>query len=93
MRTRNEIEALKLNWMYDPIWDIEETAGFEEYKDELLAFRKQKEVDWAAEFHNKLVAKADDLGVPGNLKLAKYVLDLEKRLEEMNKTLENVYFR
>jgi hypothetical protein len=28
--TREAIEKLKEEWRYDPIWDIEETEGFEE---------------------------------------------------------------
>jgi hypothetical protein len=46
MKTREEVEALKINWHDDPNWDIEETDGFEEYKDELLAYRKQSEKEW-----------------------------------------------
>lgn len=37
--------ALKEEWLADPIWDIEETAGFEPVRDILLAYRKRKEAE------------------------------------------------
>jgi len=46
MKTREDIENLKMNWQKDPIWDIEDTEGFEEYKDELLAYKKECEKEW-----------------------------------------------
>lgn len=42
-KTNDEIEALKQNWMKDPCWDIEDTEGFEEHKEELLAWVKEYE--------------------------------------------------
>lgn len=39
MRTREEVEALKANWLKDPCWDIEDTDGFKEYAVELAGFR------------------------------------------------------
>lgn len=45
-KTKEELDYLKLSWERDPNWDIEETEGFEEYRDELLAFRQQKEREW-----------------------------------------------
>lgn len=38
MKTKSEIDALKANWLLDPHWDIEDTPGFEEHRDELVAF-------------------------------------------------------
>ncbi len=51
MKTREEVEQLKSEWAWDPCWDIENTEGFKEYYDELLAYRletkaeDQKEID------------------------------------------------
>lgn len=42
MKTREEEEDLKQNWVNDPCWDIEETEGFEEYREELSDFAKQE---------------------------------------------------
>ena len=43
MKTQDEIQALKDNWVKDPCWDIEETDGFEDHHDELLAWRMDLE--------------------------------------------------
>lgn len=43
MKTQDEIQALKDNWVQDPCWDIETTDGFEEHHDELLAWRMDLE--------------------------------------------------
>ena len=44
-KTKDEIEKLKNSWKHDPIWDIEDTEGFEEYYDELLAWRQEYEAE------------------------------------------------
>lgn len=46
MKTEAEVQALKACWQQDPCWNIEETEGFEDYKEELLAFREKCEVEW-----------------------------------------------
>lgn len=46
MKTRDEVENLKIEWEKDPQWEIEETEGFEDYRDELTAFRFEKEAEW-----------------------------------------------
>ncbi len=45
-RTVEEIETLKANWRNDPIWDIEDTDGFELHRDELVAYRMDWEARW-----------------------------------------------
>ena len=40
MKTREEVEKLKREWGKDPCWDIYDTEGFEEYKDELIVYQK-----------------------------------------------------
>ena len=68
-REPNEIEALKANWERDPCWDIETTEGFEEYREELLAFRKEREAHWkerAGEHQAELESKVCPLMSAGN---------------------------
>ena len=43
IKTAEEIAKLKENWLKDPCWDIETTAGFEAYVDELKEFRLKVE--------------------------------------------------
>ncbi|WP_429037512.1 hypothetical protein [Aeromonas media] len=40
--TKEMIDELKADWMQDPCWDIEDTAGFEAVREELAA--------WSAEY-------------------------------------------
>jgi hypothetical protein len=53
-KTNEEIEALKLNWAKDPCWDIEDTEGFEEHREELIAWRKDHE--WKDDIARKVHA-------------------------------------
>lgn len=59
MKTEEEVRELKANWQADPIWDIEDTEGFEDHKDELLAFRQKCEDAWkkAAKYRNERSTK------------------------------------
>ena len=60
MKTREEVEQLKRDWVHDPCWEIEDTVGFEEYKDELAFFSREQEVNWelkAEKHHAELAAK------------------------------------
>ena len=91
MITSNEIEKLIASWKSDPCWDIEETEGFEAYYDELLAYRLEVEKQWEREWADKLEARAAQLKC--SVELADYIIKLEHRLQGMNQTLENVYFR
>ncbi len=74
------IDELKYQWERDPIWDIEDTEGFEEHHDELLAFRLQKEQEWRDDSERLLREKAERLGIPDNLTLARYIETLEYNL-------------
>lgn len=47
-KTQDEINALKQSWARDACWDIEETEGFEDHKEELLEFRRMTQADWKA---------------------------------------------
>lgn len=38
MKSKEEIDQLKANWLADACWDIEDTEGFEDHRDELKAW-------------------------------------------------------
>lgn len=40
MKTEEELDDLKSNWSKDPWWEIEDTEGFQDHREELLAWRK-----------------------------------------------------
>ncbi len=64
-KTPEQIEDLKRQWKNDPCWDIEETEGFEAYKEELKKFsdeyseklREQRTMREAAEVKRFLSLK------------------------------------
>jgi hypothetical protein len=43
------VEKLKADWLRDPCWDIEDTEGFEGYRDHLAAFATEQRARWARE--------------------------------------------
>ena len=95
-KTTEQIEALKRQWLHDPIWDIEETEGYEAHKAELLAFRKEKEAEWdIAEKNRKdsdektreemIVKFAASMGID-NIKVASMLYRLrEKQADQEDK--------
>ena len=59
-KSNEDIETLKRQWRLDPIWDIEDTEGFEDYRGELKAYSDQCKMQWeeqAKKRHLKLAAK------------------------------------
>ena len=53
MKTRAEVEELKTAWLKDDVWDIETTEGYEEYKEELILFRKYQTLKYELETEKK----------------------------------------
>ena len=49
LKTPQEIQDLKDNWLADPCWDIEDTEGFEAHREELLAFHNEHRAEWDRE--------------------------------------------
>ena len=80
MKTQEQVTQLKRDWEGDPNWDLEETEGFEEHREELLAYRLAKEAEWEAAHQKRLLDKAEKLGCPGNVTLAAYIENLEWRI-------------
>lgn len=81
MKSREDVEQLKKNWKSDPLWDIERTEGFEEYYDELLAYRNEIYAERKKEWDAKLLQRSIELGIEGNLKLVDYIEYLKRRIE------------
>lgn len=48
IRTTEELNQLKENWLKDPCWDIETTTGYEAHAEELKEFRLRVEAMEAA---------------------------------------------
>lgn len=43
------LSSLKKDWLEDPCWDIEDTDGFEDFRDELRNFRLETQAKWDTE--------------------------------------------
>lgn len=86
IKSPEEIEALKENWSNDPCWDIEDTEGFEAYREELVAFAAEKRAEWDADLRRqqtlrqmRLEQRAKELEC--SVALVEYIEKLERRLE------------
>lgn len=93
--TRDDVEKLKADWEADPIWDIEDTEGFEAYRDELKAFSEAKHAEWDArreEEERKRIAdiqkKADRLGC--SFGVAQYLTGLEDRIRQLQDQIDHI---
>jgi hypothetical protein len=55
-KTWDEVQKLKNDWFYDPVWDLEHTEGFEDHKEELLTYSLRCKKIWEREtIKNELV--------------------------------------
>jgi len=81
MPTRQEIENLKAGWKKDPCWDIADTEGFEEHKDELQKFQDH----WEREWKDREQGRKEGLCVVYdiNMALLDYIEALERRIERL----------
>lgn len=62
MKTREDIEKLKKSWLADPCWDIEDSEGFEEFKEELTAFHKEQDEKWEKKKLEREIARGEKVG-------------------------------
>jgi len=86
MITRSALEKLKLDWLEEPNWPIEDTEGFEAYRDELRAFRKENET--RTDEHNDMLKHlSNEIGVI-NPKLVLYLAKLQYRIQKLEKKVE-----
>lgn len=84
---REEVEKLKRDWLLDACWDIEETDGFQEYYNELKAFRLEKEKEWEETRLKKIEAQkehARSLGVEG---LYDIIIELQEKCDRYERAI------
>lgn len=85
MKTREEVDALKVNWLSDPIWNIYETVGFEENQQELKEFQGKAERQWKENSEKQIHQRARKLNC--SVELVGYIELLEGKLERMQDTI------
>lgn len=88
-----EIDELIAQWATYPGWDLEDTEGFEEYRPALKAVREAYEVMWGRMNQEKLIEKADRIGMPGNAVFAQYVLGLEEKVMGLTNRMDEMLNR
>ncbi len=81
MKTREELRVLQTNWRSDPCWDIEETEGFEEYREELKTYRSFVEDMWREDKYRRLVRMSNKYAC--SIELAEHIELLENRLAQL----------
>jgi hypothetical protein len=86
----DEIDELKAQWEADPVWDIENTDGFEAYRAELEAYRLEKEQEWKGYVRQELEQKARELGldIRYHIPLVEYINRLEGRIQRLEERLD-----
>lgn len=93
-KTIEEIQALKDDWLKDPCWDIEDTEGFEEHKDELLAYHKQVDAEWEEKARKRADARArmmkEETGItdPATAQTLYTFSEIELALERSDREME-----
>ena len=89
-KPHGEVEKLKAAWLRDPCWDIEETEGFEAHREDLLAFRLEREAHRRQQQDDANHLKAVELGCPDNVQLGAYVRRLEHRLQTLETQVKDL---
>ena len=84
-KTKLEILRLKDEWCYDPIWDIEDTEGFEDHYAELKAYRYDMEAKWKQERIDRINEQAKKRNC--SFELAKYTLELERQIKQIKEKI------
>lgn len=82
-KTREEIEKLKSQWYSDPIWDIENTEGFKDHKQELYYYRMACENRWNERIKKRLLSLSVLFGTENNLILTAQLDNMLNRIREL----------
>ena len=85
LKTTAELDALKVNWMADPCWDIEDTEGFEAHYTQLHDWRVGVEQEQERQRNDILRIKMAELNC--SKQTAEYVMNLEYRLTDIERRL------
>lgn len=96
--TREEVEKLKSEWLYDPIWDIGDTNDdeFAPYAEELKQFQTRTEERWEAERNAASLKRCTELGCSPAVmryleRLESAVDALEEKVFQLQHDLLNVH--
>lgn len=84
---RKALETLKRNWLLNPSWDLAQTEGFEDYRQELQIFQEDHDRQLG-----DLEAKTEQLAARFNASpdLVRAVLLLISRVEELEDQVQEL---
>lgn len=89
MKTEEEFKELMRQWQKDPSWDLEDTEGFEEYRDRLLKVSKFWKWTWKEEARKKREIFEIQAEQMTNVELMDEIVRLKARVEELERKLCN----
>ena len=92
LKTREEVESLKAEWLADPCWDIYESEGFEEYRVELKLFQEECNLAFSWEREEEEESEkleAENLGLHGLFRLINRYGSMAERHQEAIRALIN----
>lgn len=82
--SREAVENLKKNWTHDPCWDLAETEGFEEHREELAEFQRAYEAQFTdMDKQAEELAKRCDI----HLDIATLLLLMNRRIRDLEDIL------
>jgi ribosomal protein L6P/L9E len=81
VKTREDVENLKANWISDPCYNLETVEGFEEYSNELRRFQTMMESKWKNEYNDMIKSLSEKYEC--SFKLAEYIYNLEIKLQKI----------
>ncbi len=88
VKDEEDIENLKDAWYADPCWNIEDTEGFGEHKDALLAYRAGWERTWETRALQELRAYVKYIMISDDKRLADHLHYVSGLVIKLGKTLE-----
>lgn len=97
-KTRANVEKLKIQWLADPSWDLEEIEGFKEYKEELKEFADSKRKEWKEQDDLLSLKMAEQFGKYSGinpdsaLKFGKMMRCLLDRLDRLEREVESLHY-
>ncbi len=88
MKPREEVEALKAQYVADPIWEIWDTEGFEDDHDELLEWAEKQEAFWERQNNERKQKRATAIG--STLAMIELIEKLEYQLARAQERLDRL---
>ena len=88
MKTREEVEALKRNWLHDPCYDLVPTdEDWKEHEQELAEFQAETQERWRRQERNRLTEKAAKL--KASVPMVQAIEALGAKIERLERMLAN----